>query len=166
MESSTRYHRSALTLAVALLGLICSSCSKNEHLPVYSVQGQVLVDGKPAEQAVVALHSLDEDPIKHRISPTGVVDASGNFSLSTYAMGDGAPAGDYGVSIIWRKPTVRSDEDQPDLLPTHYRNAATSGIRVKVQQGSNQLEPFRLSKSSSAAAAGPAAGQMRDRSSR
>jgi hypothetical protein len=165
MESSTRYYRSALTLAVALLGLICSSCSKNEHLPVYSVQGQVLVDGKPAEQAVVALHSLDEDPIKHRISPTGIVDASGNFSLSTYAKGDGAPAGEYGVSIVWRKPAVRSDVDQPDLLPIHYRNAATSGLRVKVKLGPNHLEPIRLSKSGSAAAAGPAPGRTRDRSS-
>jgi hypothetical protein len=166
MPSSTRYRRYALTLSVALLALTCSSCSKDVRLPVYPVQGQVLVDGKPAEKAVVALHSLDKDPIKDRILPTGIVDASGNFSLTTYAAGDGAPTGEYGVTVVWQKPPVRSDEEQPDMLPTHYRNVATSGLRVKVQEGSNQLEPFKLSKSGADAPVGPARGQPRDRASR
>jgi len=68
----------------------------------------------------------------------GLVD--GAFRLSTYDPNDGAPAGEYYVSVIW--PTDgREDEDK---LNGRYRDPKTSQLTATVKEGSNELKAFRL----------------------
>ena len=124
-----------------LLGL---SCGK-KHPPVFEVRGQVLYEGKPVSCAFVALHPPTESPTGV-VRPSATTDKDGWFVLSSYHAQDGAPAGDYAVTVEWRKTTV-VDGDLvlgPNVLPARYSKPATSGLRISVQRGSNEDQLLRL----------------------
>src|SRR5262245_25421017 len=96
-------NRPAPLFAVLLVVLCCSSCQEGKKF--YPVRGQVLVDGKPAERALVVFHPVDDaDPQK--IQPSAAVEADGSFNLKSYiaedrVTRDGAPAGAYRVTVQW-----------------------------------------------------------------
>ena len=135
-----------LLLPVALAGFGCGS--KEQRKPVYPVQGKVFVGGKPAEKASVIFHPLnDSDP--NALRPTGEVGPDGSFKLSTYTAGDGAPAGDYAVTVSWYEGSsaIGGDADSgPDRLGGRYANPQTSGLHAQVREGSNEVPPFHLKK--------------------
>jgi hypothetical protein len=128
---------------VAILAALLSSCARNTRKPVYPVRGQVLVNGKPAAGATVFFFPVESDP--DAIAPYGVVDADGSFSLTTYLTFDGAPAGEYVVTIRWPgAPHRPGDEPGPDRLKGDYGSPKTSKLRATVEKKSNDLQPFRL----------------------
>jgi hypothetical protein len=100
-----------------------------------------MVNGQPAKEAMVVFHHVD-DWGERSIVPQGITDENGHFELSTYAMNDGAPAGDYQVSIIW--PEYRKKNLGPDQLKGKYGKAATSGLTAHVDKGPNVLPTFEL----------------------
>jgi hypothetical protein len=63
----------------------------------------VLVDGQPAKDCLVFLHRTFADDHPRRVSPYGVTDADGNFAIGSYSVGDGAPEGEYIVTIEWKE---------------------------------------------------------------
>jgi hypothetical protein len=93
---------------VALAGVGCSDGKKK----VYPVKGRVVdAEGKPAVGAVVILRDVsvaDEGPNR----PTGRVGEDGEFRLTYYTEGDGAPEGEYAVTLIW--PTPRKSPFEPE----------------------------------------------------
>jgi hypothetical protein len=127
--------------------LLCSGCGTGGR-PVYPVRGQVLYEGKPTPGALVIFHPVeDPDPLAPR--PIARVGPDGRFAPTTYRTGDGAPAGEYAVSISWvpeyDQQDPRAEREPANLLPERYSKAATSGLRVQIRQGPNELAPFRLS---------------------
>ena len=82
--------------------------------------------------------------------PRAVVEDDGSFSVSTFAAKDGAPAGDYAVSINWKSKTVKTPgrkgpaKKVPTNFPKRYENPKTSGLVVRVQEGPNELRPFDI----------------------
>ncbi len=80
--------------------------------------------------------------------PYARTDEHGQFTVSTYGMNDGAPAGEYQVSVSWKGHLRDIPPDQrdalPELLPARYGDATTSGIRVRVAPGDNALETIDL----------------------
>jgi hypothetical protein len=72
----------------------------------------------------------------------GRVDDKGEFVLTTYKNADGAPAGDYVVTIT-RPATKRTplDRDGGDLLRGRYGDPANSKITFTVQKGSENEVP-------------------------
>jgi hypothetical protein len=133
---------------LALAALFCSSCRESQK-PVYPVRGQVLLTGKPIANAFVALHPLAESgPEVPR--PTGRTDTDGRFLLTTYQRGDGAPAGEYAVTVEWRPLPRHLPEgghgEIPNQLPSQYSRPETSGLRVRIGEGPTDLEPLRLRK--------------------
>ena len=84
-------------IAVALLALAVSSCAKK----VYPVHGQLFVDDRPAAGAIIELNPVGAT--RDAARPFGHVDAAGAFTLSTFASNDGAPPGEYTVTIQWRR---------------------------------------------------------------
>src|SRR5437016_3167193 len=89
------------TLAcMAVLVLGSAGCSKADRPPVYAVKGRVLLRGKPTTNALVTFHPV-ADAGADAIRPVGHVDNEGNFTLTTYAAGDGAPEGRYQVTVVW-----------------------------------------------------------------
>src|SRR5688572_24240234 len=84
-------------LATALVSLT-AGCHDSGRLPVHNARGTVLVNGKPAPQALVVLHPREG---ASTVRPQATVDPDGTFRLCTYESGDGAPEGTYGVTVTW-----------------------------------------------------------------
>jgi hypothetical protein len=130
--------------ALAVPILCCGSCARNEgNVPVFPVRGQVVVGGKPAKNAFVVFHPAGaEGP--QALRPYAHAGADGSFKLTTYALDDGAPAGEYLVTVVWLAPG--GGEDPPDLLKGRYRDPAASPLRVTIPKESTELTPFKLTR--------------------
>jgi hypothetical protein len=129
--------------ALALLALGLASCSMQPGgPPLYAVEGRVFFEDRPAEGAVVILHAPNGDkPGDSR--PRGKADADGHFVLSTFQPGDGAAAGEYVVTVEWKR---RDDhpEQGVDLLPPGYADPKKCKLRAVVAAGPNDPLVLRL----------------------
>ncbi|MDV7399889.1 hypothetical protein RZS08_51215, partial [Arthrospira platensis SPKY1] len=80
--------------------------------------------------------------------PYATTDSEGRFTVSTYGMNDGAPAGEYRVCVSWKGPMRGVSPDQrdamPERLPPRYHDPMTSGIQVRVDRGDNNLGTIDL----------------------
>ncbi|HZN32458.1 MAG TPA: hypothetical protein VFB80_01520 [Pirellulaceae bacterium] len=115
------------------------------------MKGSVLVAGKPAARATVIFHpkapAADALAEKAPPRPTGEVQADGSFTLSTYTAGDGAPAGEYTVTISWPSGSspIGGDADSgPDRLGGRYLNPQTSRLSAKVDAAATEVPRFEL----------------------
>lgn len=147
MSRTPRLRPLLASFSVGLAALLASSCDRGDgRKPPYPVRGQVFFQGKPAQNALVIFHPQD-DPDTKTQRPYGRVQADGFFRLSTYTPGDGAPAGEYAVTILWPKPPASplADPDMgPDLLEGRYADPKSSPFKVVVRESDNVLEPFHL----------------------
>jgi hypothetical protein len=147
--SSLRPSRAFGWALSALMVSLLAGCSDG-RLPVNPVSGEVRVDGQPAKGASVVFHPVGTITAES-VHPAALVDDQGHFQLTTYQEGDGAPAGDYEVAIVWN---VTTKTDRPDegtdgfvtknLLPDKYASGHTSGLTAKVTAGSNAIPVFDL----------------------
>jgi hypothetical protein len=128
-------------LGVAALGL--ASCTRGDgRKATVPVAGKVLVNGKPAEHATVVFHPVGGAG-PDAVRPRGKVGPDGAFALTTYDGGDGAPAGEYRVTVeLWL--AGRPDEGPSNRLPAKYADPATSGLTATVGAGPTDLKPFEL----------------------
>ncbi|HVT27173.1 MAG TPA: hypothetical protein VHE81_04075 [Lacipirellulaceae bacterium] len=146
------YCRIAFFTAAAGLPLILG-CGDGK-IARYPVRGKILVDGRPAEGAMVIFCPVGGSPEFQHERPFGVADAEGKFELRTFQPGDGAPAGEYKVMARWLAPKSRAavqsaDQDRgaggsPDILGGRYFNPNTTPLTAKVEKQSNELAPFEL----------------------
>jgi hypothetical protein len=137
------FRRWAVWAIPAGLCAALSSCARSNHPPVYLVRGQVFFRGKPATGALVLLHPVNAAD-SQAAHPHGQVDQDGVFVLSTYGAKDGAAAGDYVVTIDWRRLLPGRGGQGPSVLPPKYGNPKQSPLRATVQAESNNLPPFQL----------------------
>mgnify|MGYP003351213450 CR=1 FL=1 len=102
------------------------------------------LDGKPLPNALVALHPRETG--EGRIVGRGQTDADGKFRISTYDSADGAPEGDYRVTIVWHKLVEVDGETTagPNLLPAPYAQPGSTELRVSVKPGPNELSPLQI----------------------
>jgi hypothetical protein len=133
-------------LGALVLAVLSAGCSGGRK-PLFPASGQVLYQGKePALGAFVVFHPVGA-ATEEALRPYGYVQKDGSFSLTTYKKDDGAPEGEYGVTIVWQ----RSDEkvldrekrgNGPDLLQGRYGDPARPRFKVTVTR--QQSEPFRF----------------------
>jgi hypothetical protein len=135
-----KWQRWAVVSAVFLA--LMAGCRREmfpDRKPVVPVTGKIVAGGKPAAGAVVCFHPLD-DPGPRALRSNGRVGADGSFALTTYAVSDGAPSGEYVVTIYWADPSKAppDDEDEdssdlpPDLLKGRFAARETSPLRARV----------------------------------
>lgn len=133
-------------LACALAALLAGCGPTNELPPCYPVRGQVLQAGKPLADAIVMLHPVSV-AVEVRQKPVAYSDAEGRFSLTTYDSADGAPAGDYAVTVELRAPRMVGEEavrDGRNLLPVRYSKPETSTLTCTIATGENDIPPINL----------------------
>lgn len=140
-----------LTLLMVLCGTSCSQSVPGKA--VYPVHGQVLLEGKPVANALVVFYPVGAWGAEES-RPHAQTDSDGRFTVSTYGTKDGAPAGEYKVAISELRDAGEETEGQADVgsparknpnpPPARYGNPETSGLRVTISEGPNDLEPFRL----------------------
>lgn len=137
--------RRALTLTAASL-VFASGCSKGpERLAVAPVKGQITVEGEPAIGAQVTLHPISGPAFDKNVHPVAQAGPDGSFQFTTYDAGDGAPLGEYAVTVHWRVLEYPNGDGGdpvlgPNLVDKLYGNATTTDWKVTVANGANQLE--------------------------
>ncbi len=128
-----------LILVVTLPGTSCSQ--KGDRKPVFPVQGKVFFEGKPLPDALVILHPIN-DPDPDMVKPRAHAGPDGSFKVYTYVAGDGAPEGNYSVTVFWKNKRAKEKVS----LPSRYQDPATSDLRIEVRPEINELKPFYLKK--------------------
>lgn len=136
--------------------LTLSGCGEEPRdqrwLPTYYTSGEVMINGQPANGAVIRLYPVTpQKDVASPIVPTGTVQENGVFELTSYSTGDGAPEGDYRATLEWPDPKLNATkggmpEDPPDRLKGRFSNPKRSTIKVHVSAEENVLKPIVLEK--------------------
>jgi hypothetical protein len=143
------------SLAASLPLLILASCSSGpQREPLYPVKGQLFYEDRPAAGAVVWFHPLETmeeispDTPATEPRPLGVVQEDGSFEVQTHGIKDGAPAGRYRLSVMWKRVKAKGgSDDEENLLPLRFLDPRLAGLPVvEVHAGPNVLPPFKLAK--------------------
>jgi hypothetical protein len=152
-------------IVFAGIASIVSGCGEpaEKRAPVYPTTGKITFQGKPLPGALVLFRKPEADPDVP--SPTAITGDDGSFTLHTYEPDDGAPAGDYQVSVSTAPQRVFNTVGegsgkkskplgQGDVLNGHYADPKTSGLKATIKTGTNTLETIDLTETSSPAPAG------------
>jgi hypothetical protein len=136
--------RAARSLLVCLVLPLPLGCGSGRPA-IHPVSGQVLVNDKPAAHALVAFHPIGGSG-PDAIHPTGEVDGQGRFTLTSQTRGDGAPEGEYRVTVVWYLATKVGPDDYQtrNYLPEAYGRVETTDLKATVVKGTNELPTFRL----------------------
>lgn len=145
--SSRNAFWSSAVAVLSLLLLVTTGCgsSNGDRLKVHPVAGQITLDGSPLPNALVVLHPKDKsNPLS--MAARAQTDAQGNFKASTYDQGDGAPVGEYLVTVSFHQATETPDGivPGPNLLAQQIAAPDTTDIVVTVAEGPNQLKPIEV----------------------
>ena len=133
-------------LGVAMLAIALVGCSEAQpdRTPVFPAKGTITFKGQPVSGALVALHP--KAPMAGTPNPRANVGKDGAFQVSTYVTADGAPEGDYTVTVLWYKP-IKNGADVvsgPNVIPAKYANPNTSDLVVSIKPGENDLPAIAL----------------------
>ncbi|MFO0798919.1 MAG: hypothetical protein U0804_15735 [Gemmataceae bacterium] len=129
---------------VTCAGVTFSGCgTKGPEL--YPVKGTVLVNKKAAEHATVVLHPVNP-AASDAPKPRGKVTADGSFTLTTHTAGDGAPAGEYRVTVEQWLAGARADDPPANRLPAKYADPNTSGLTATIAAGATELKAIEINR--------------------
>lgn len=135
-------------LCLVVLPLMAASCSKNvktEGKPVHPVRGQLFVGEKAPAGAFILLIPVNEPADSPVPRPRATVASDGSFQISTFGENDGAPAGEYLVTVTWPGGVLPDGREEPeDKLLGRYANPSQPAARVTIREGANELEVMRL----------------------
>ena len=135
--------RHAFRASLWAVALACvMGCNDSRRLETFPVKGTLLVDSKPAGGAHLAFHPVDRRIVSR---PVALTETDGSFRVMTHAPDDGAPAGEYIVTLYWRDESHSEDECedhdpiQHDRLNGLYVDSTKSPLRATVRPGLNEL---------------------------
>jgi len=132
-------------LAAGAVTFLLVSCGDGRSR-TYPVKGQVKVNGQPAAGVEVVLVVTNDQKIataNEQPAPRGTTQADGSFELSTFGAKDGAPPGDYGVSLTW-PAWSENTKIPPDKLRNKFSDPAKSGLQAHVDTKPTTLPAFEV----------------------
>lgn len=123
--------------ATACCALTFATGCGDKETPVYPVTGKVTVAGKPAVGAQITLvPEKADEPAR----PIGTTDREGAFKLTSRAKDDGAPAGEYKVTVTLLKQVGNPDDGQTvSLLPAKYGKPELTPLKATVASGPTEI---------------------------
>lgn len=122
----------------------CSGSSQNWE-KTHAASGVVTLKGRPISDAQLYFFPQDVQ-LPETVRPKAQSSEGGKFEVWTYAQGDGAPAGNYKVTVV-RNAVVVSQNTivaKTNDLPGKYSTVDTSDIVVAIAAGQNELPPIDL----------------------
>jgi hypothetical protein len=134
-----------MILGGVLAATIVGCGAKDDRKPTFAVAGKVVEGGKPVANATIVFHPID-DPDPNAVRPRGQTAADGSFQLTTYLGSDGAPAGQYRVTVELWLAGGKGDEAPTSRLNRKFANPLQSGLTASVGTGPTELQPFAVSK--------------------
>lgn len=138
--------------AVAVVALAAVGCTPPGPA-LHPTRGKVLVNKQPAAGALVVFHP--KGGAADALRPSAVTADDGTFEVGCGAVGAGAPAGEYDVTVIWdpASPTVQGkvggmgggeSKQNGDKLGGRYAAVGKSGLTARVEAKTNDLPAFEL----------------------
>lgn len=149
---------SAVMLLLAAVAAGATGCGDG-RLKVSKVRGKVVYKGQGVPNTTVIFVPVGETvQALGKMRPFAYGQPDGQFEIKTYVEGDGAPPGQYRVSIIApaggpggsKKDRPADDQSSatsvqiPATVANKFKSAETSGIEVTIHEGENNLDPFEL----------------------
>lgn len=130
---------------VLMAGLVAAVGCGDGRPTCYPVHGQVTApDGKPAAGALVVFHPISP-PAGPTLAHTATADEAGRFAVTTFDSGDGAPAGEYVLTVIWNTPKKTLMDQEKDRLNGRYANKDASKLKFTIEKKSdNEMPPIAL----------------------
>ena len=140
------------SVLAAVLGVLSAGCSRSplpdDALPTYPITGALTYEGKPMDGVAIAFVPVAPASKWRTPSSSGRADQDGRYTLNTYLTADGAPAGEYIVTIYWpeprngKSPALESPNTPlaPDRLKGIYAVPKTSKLRVTVEPKENIID--------------------------
>lgn len=132
----------ALGLVVLVWGAISLGRGRGpERMAVHPLTGTLVFEGQPAAGAAIVLYPQDPSI---SVRPRASVNDDGTFAVTSYEPEDGAPAGNYKVTVEWRRPVAGQvsggdDLPPPNVLPSAYAVPQTTPLKVSVKEGENEF---------------------------
>src|SRR5262245_3357070 len=145
--------RVGLVTLLAFAALLAASCGRSDFHKVYPVKGKVLVNGQPAGECIVTLNRTFDDNHPRRVTHYGMTNEHGEFQVTSYNAGDGAPEGEYIVTIEWRERSgvLKNNFEGIDRLGGAYakpdQTKGQQGFKITVGREPLELPPFELKQS-------------------
>ena len=142
-----------LVLLFTMFFVSADGCTKTKdpnRLPVFPVKGHLSVKGQAPVGAFVVLHPKNgaaTAPNGDVVRPRAVVNPDGSFAFGSYDALDGAPSGEYSVTVEWRRIVKLADGSPvlgPNVVPPKYARVETSPLAIRVAETSNELDPIVL----------------------
>jgi hypothetical protein len=134
-------HFSLLPIAcLAVASLVLTGCGSKYH----QVTGEIVFpDGSPVKglaggTIVFQRTGTTQDPTAANNSASGPIDGNGKFTLGTDKVADGAPTGDYTITISPPQPT--GDEQIPKVIDPKYHRAGGHKETFTVKPGPNNFK--------------------------
>ena len=132
---------------IAIGCLLAAGCGKDDFMATHPAGGTAQFQGQPMRFARVTLFPVSkEEPFK-TVVPSGEVGEDGTYRLTTYRFNDGAPTGEYKLTIIWPSGPESQSESAgfvADRLRGKYADPKTSSIPITIKSGENTLPPIDL----------------------
>jgi 3',5'-cyclic AMP phosphodiesterase CpdA len=114
-----------------------------KKLPTVPATANVTYQGQPLANAVVTLTMITPPAGFKSVTSDGLTDEKGNLAFTAYSKFDGAPVGEYRVTvnISTRRPggLVVDEKDVPKI-PVKYGKAATTPLTVTIKATGNELK--------------------------
>ena len=143
IQLSMHIHLKNTILAFTIGAACClSGCGEREtRLPTHKVVGKVTQKGVGLANATIVFHA--KQPPDGFIKPRATTNANGEFELTTYEAGDGAPVGEYELTVerwLFESPEVGAK----NRLPSKLGSPSTSGLKATVAAMNNMLPPIEV----------------------
>ena len=124
--------------------LILAGCGSkpDERPPVFPVRGKVLSKTQPVEGAMLMFHPAN--PAHKNFPGYAQTDKDGAFKVSTFNASDGAPEGDYSVTITWPVVVPEDGGYGDDRYQGKFNNPATTPFKAKVTKPATELPTFEV----------------------
>ena len=133
-------HLCGLFVAVFLTG-----CDENT-VDIHPVKLTLLYKGKPATGAEAVFHPKSEQLKELKLYPNGRAGTDGRVELTTFEPADGAPAGEYRITVVWTNSKDPDDGEEatevaPDRLGGRYGNPDRTPLSITVSvDGANEQQ--------------------------
>ncbi len=137
--------RCSAVLGAGVVSVLLASCGGSGRPPVYPVSGSLKVKGAPATGAFVVFHPRGEQD-RRALKPHGRVGLDGTFRLTTFDTNDGAPEGEYAVTVVWPAEAGPHSPDPgetgPDRLGGRFADPVKPVRTVVVHSGDTTIDPI------------------------
>ncbi len=149
-----------MMVPLALFAFGCDDRPTSGPVPVHPVSGFVTYKNKPLSGALVAFHAsggsnapkTGEAPsITTAPNPTGMTDQDGKFKLHSFVGDDGAPIGDYTITVSLARTSETRDVMVKATttalvvsIPAKYADPAQSSLTATVKEGPNEIPTIEL----------------------